>query len=128
MTEHGLRKIFDKTSGHCHFCGDPITFENRGWSDTPDGHWEADHVIQKGKGGAKSAENCLAACMRCNRLRWHRTGKSIREILLLGMIARKEVRRGSPLGKQLKVLRDTRLKENEWRREQRQRRRPVAEG
>jgi hypothetical protein len=115
MSEHGLRKIFEKTGGHCHFCGDPIKFENRGWSEKPDGHWEADHVIQKGKGGAKSAENCLPACMRCNRLRWHRTGESLREILFLGMIARREIRQGSPLGEQLKALRDARRKENEGR-------------
>jgi hypothetical protein len=116
MTEHGLRKIFDKTSGHCHFCGDPIIFENRGWSDTPDGHWEVDHVIQRDKGGAKSAENCLPACMRCNRLRWHRTGESIRNILLLGIIARKEIKHGSRLGHKLEALRDARLKENVGRR------------
>jgi 5-methylcytosine-specific restriction endonuclease McrA len=83
MRESSLRRIFDKTDGHCHFCGDAITFENRGWAEAPDGHWEVDHVIQKDKGGAKSADNCLPACMRCNRLRWHRKGKSIREILAI---------------------------------------------
>lgn len=30
MNEKNLREIYDKTSGHCHFCGDPIKFENRG--------------------------------------------------------------------------------------------------
>jgi len=53
VTEAALRRIFDKTTGHCHFCGDPIIFENRGWSDRPHGHWEVDHVIQRHKGGAK---------------------------------------------------------------------------
>jgi hypothetical protein len=31
------RRIFDRTAGHYHFCGDTILFENRGWADKPDG-------------------------------------------------------------------------------------------
>jgi hypothetical protein len=116
MRENGLRVIFDKTNGHCHFCGDPIKFQNRGWCEKPDGHWEVDHVIQRDKGGTKSAENCLPACMRCNRLRWHRTGDSIRDILLLGIIARKEIKNSSRIGRELLRLRAQRLIENEARR------------
>jgi hypothetical protein len=44
MGTNTLRAIFEKTNGHCHFCGDPITFEHRGWARVPDGHWEVDHV------------------------------------------------------------------------------------
>jgi hypothetical protein len=33
MTEKQQRQIWDKTSGHCHFCGDPVDFEKRGWAD-----------------------------------------------------------------------------------------------
>jgi 5-methylcytosine-specific restriction endonuclease McrA len=116
MRENGLRLIFDKTSGHCHFCGDPIKFQNRGWCEKPNGHWEVDHVIQRDKGGTKLAENCLPACMRCNRLRWHRTGDSIRDILLLGIIARKEIKNSSRVGRELLRLRAERLIENEARR------------
>ena len=76
MRESDLREIFDKTNGHCHFCGDPIEFGNRGWSEKPDGHWEKDHVIQRDKGGAHTSENCLPACTRCNRLRWARPARS----------------------------------------------------
>ena len=54
-----LRSIFDKTHGHCHFCGDPLKFDNRGWSSTMDGHWEVDHVIQRHKGGAITTKNCF---------------------------------------------------------------------
>jgi hypothetical protein len=56
MREGSLREIFNKTNGHCHFCGDPINFKHRGWSARPEGHWEADHVIQRDKGGPKTAE------------------------------------------------------------------------
>jgi hypothetical protein len=48
MREHALGEILAKTQGHCHFCGDPLVFENRGWIDQPDGHWEVDHVIERG--------------------------------------------------------------------------------
>ena len=116
MTEVALRRIFDKTTGHCHFCGDRIVFENRGWIDKPRGHWEVDHVIQRHKGGLESAENCLPACTRCNRLRWHRTGDGLREVLLLGVLAAKEIKAGTKVGVHLKELRKTRLAQNDLRR------------
>jgi len=116
MREYQLRAIFDKTSGHCHFCGDPITFENRGWSPEMNGHWEVDHVIQQDKGGAKTAENCLPACTRCNRLRWHRTGDGIRDLLLLGTIALKEIKNRTRMGRELETLRQERVDENAKRR------------
>ena len=116
MNEQDLRAIFDKTCGHCHFCGDAITFENRGWSETPDGHWEVDHVIQRDKGGSKKSENCLPACTRCNRLRWHRTGDGIRELLLLGVIAAKEIKGATQIGKDLQRLKRERLVKNIARR------------
>ena len=116
MNERSLREIFEKTGGHCHFCGDEIKFENRGWSETPDGHWEVDHVIQRDKGGAKTSENCLPACTRCNRLRWHRTGDGLRNLLLLGVIAIKEIKDGTAIGKQLEHLKKARLDRNVLRR------------
>jgi 5-methylcytosine-specific restriction endonuclease McrA len=116
MKEAALRRIFDNTNGHCHFCGDPIVFENRGWTDRPRGHWEVDHVIQRHKGGVKRAENCLPACTRCNRLRWHRTGDGLRDVLLLGVLAAKEIKAGTKIGVQLETLRTTRLAENVLRR------------
>jgi hypothetical protein len=33
MTEKQLRQVWEKTSGHCHFCGDAVEFEKRGWKD-----------------------------------------------------------------------------------------------
>jgi len=71
LRESALREIFDKTGGHCHFFGDSLRFDCRGWSERMNGHWEVDHVVQRGKGGVRSADNCLPTCTRCNRLRWH---------------------------------------------------------
>jgi hypothetical protein len=116
MRKHGLEGVFAKTQGHCHFCGDQLVFENRGWTAKPDGHWEVDHVIQRDKGGSKKADNCLPACTVCNRLRWHRAAASVQGLLLLGVISAKEIKNHTSIGRELSRLRDKRLTENEARR------------
>jgi hypothetical protein len=106
MTETQLREIWNKTSGHCHFCGDPISFRKRGYrSQRADGCWEVDHVIQRHKGGSVSIENCLPACTSCNRLRWHRRGAAIRSLLVLGLVANSEIEKLTETGKDLVRLR-----------------------
>ncbi len=117
MTENQLREIFDKTEGHCHFCGDPIIFHLRGFDPKyRRGYWEVDHVIQQGKGGKSSAANYLPTCTRCNRLRWHRRGKEIRELLFLGILARNEISKESKVGKVLAQRKRQRLEDNMGRR------------
>lgn len=117
MNEQQLRAIFDKTEGHCHFCGDSVIFERRGWKEGDlEGYWEVDYIIQRGKGGATSVDNCLPACTRCNRLRWHRTGAQVRELLFLGLVARDEIRRGSDVGQAILSLWEQRLLKNRQRR------------
>lgn len=45
-----LLLIFQKTQGHCYFCGDPLEFEKRGWCEGDlTGYWEIDHIIQRAK-------------------------------------------------------------------------------
>jgi 5-methylcytosine-specific restriction endonuclease McrA len=120
MTEKQLREVWERTSGHCHFCGDPVEFEKRGWKgDDLTGYWEVDHILQKAKGGSNSFTNCLAACTRCNRLRWHRKGEAVRELLFLGLIARDEITRSTTTGKRLTQLREKRLVQNKVRRTKR---------
>jgi HNH endonuclease len=111
-----LWEIFQKTGGHCHYCGDRLRFENRGWSATQNGHWEVDHVIQRRKGGHRGTANCLPACTECNRLRWARTGPALRRLVRLGLIATEEIDRGSPVGQHLNARLKRRLLENERRR------------
>jgi hypothetical protein len=120
MTRIDLRRIWEKTEGHCHFCGDPVEFDRRGWRDADlTGYWEVDHVIQRDKGGSVLADNCLPACTRCNRLRWHRKGEQLRELLFLGLIARDEIRSQSAIGRVLAHLRQARLTKNQSRRKNR---------
>jgi 5-methylcytosine-specific restriction endonuclease McrA len=117
MTKTELRQIWEKTQGHCHFCGDPVQFDKRGWRDGDlAGYWDVDHVIQKDKGGSVQADNCLPACTRCNRLRWHRKGEQMRELIFLGLIARDEIRQQTGVGRVLAQLREARLTKNKLRR------------
>lgn len=113
-----LAKVFLKTRGHCHFCGDEIVFEKRGWDRDLAGRWEVDHVIQRKKKGGSSIDNYLPACTRCNRLRWSRTGASLRRVIFLGLVAKDEAyyNPGSDLGAELRRLRIERLAENLRRR------------
>lgn len=113
-----LKIIFDRTDGHCHFCGDTIFFKKYGLKNVSDtaGVWEADHIKQKGKGGTKSAANCLPACYRCNRLRWHRKGDDIRELLFLGLITQEQIRKKNKIGAELLKLKEKRLHNNKKRR------------
>lgn len=117
-TNNKLKAIFEKTGGHCHFCGDSLVFEKYGVKDINDldGAWEADHIIQKGKGGSKSVENCLPSCVRCNRLRWHRKGANLRELIFLGLIAFDEIKKKTDLGNKISNLREKRLEANKKRR------------
>ena len=64
MTTKKLQQIFDHTKGHCHFCGDKLVFEKYGLRKDENGTWEADHIIQKGRGGSHNPDNCLPACYR----------------------------------------------------------------
>jgi len=106
MTESERRKVFDKTSGHCHFCGDALD----------PSAWQLDHVIQRGKGGRSSSENYLPACGKCNHLRWHRTGAGLRELILLGLVAKDEIKKKTDLGEMIDEQLKKRLARNAGRR------------
>ena len=114
FTNSDLRIIFDKTNGHCHFCGDSLIFQKYGLKNIYDinGAWEADHVIQKKKGGLKDIENCLPTCVQCNRLRWHRKGDNLRDLIFLGLIANDEIRKQSDTGKHFLKLKLKRMDRN----------------
>lgn len=118
FSERQLLEIFSRTSGHCHFCGDKLKLPLYGSSNGEDtrGAWEADHINQRAKGGLKAADNCLPACIRCNRLRWHRKGAQIRELLLLGLVANDEIKKRTKLGQKISALKKSRLVRNKSRR------------
>jgi hypothetical protein len=73
-------------------------------------------VIQRGKGGSRGPKNCLPACTPCNRLRWHRTGKQLRDLLLRGIVATGEIQRDTEMGQSLVKKMRQRLATNRRRR------------
>jgi 5-methylcytosine-specific restriction endonuclease McrA len=118
ITKQNLQLIYNKTSGHCHFCGDSVIFGKYGLKNAKkiSGGWEADHIIQKGKGGSNNVNNYLPSCIKCNRLRWHRKGSNLRELIFLGLIAKDEIKKKSKIGIQILKLRGRRQKANITRR------------
>lgn len=118
FTDIQLQQIFSKTKGHCHFCGDKLNFGRYGLKGRRKvkGTWEADHVIQKAKGGSKSHENCLPACVKCNKLRWHRKGSNLIELIEIGLIGKSEIKTGTKYGKIIKQKLLLRKRDNSKRR------------
>jgi 5-methylcytosine-specific restriction endonuclease McrA len=105
--------VYDKTEGHCHFCGDHI---NRRWRRSPHGHWHLDHITHKSKGGLDTVANYLAACTACNGLRWNRSGQSLRNVIRLGLIAKGQVKAETKIGKRLAELQKLQKATNRVRR------------
>jgi HNH endonuclease len=118
MSESAAERIFNMFDGHCHFCGDKIELNRHGYAAHMDGHWEKDHVVQKTKGGSDKRDNLAPACTRCNRLRWGRSGRSLRQVLFLGLVA-KEAAFGyheSVIGPEVRARRIEQLGENWYKR------------
>jgi 5-methylcytosine-specific restriction endonuclease McrA len=83
--------VHAKTDGRCHVCGevvDPLKFE-------------ADHVKNHTSGGASTAENYLPACKTCNGYRWHYLPQELQWILKLGIWAKTQVAKGTPVGHEI---------------------------
>ncbi|TSD03146.1 MAG: HNH nuclease [Parcubacteria group bacterium Athens0714_16] len=118
ITNNKLTAVFNKTKGHCHFCGDSLTLKKYGVKDIDNlnGSWEADHVIQKGRGGSKDIENCLPSCVHCNRLRWHRKGNDLRDLIFLGLIVNDEIKKNTAVGNKIIELKNKRIIQNKNRR------------
>lgn len=60
------RVIYDRTSGHCHVCGQKVYFTNYGRFGER-GAWEIDHSRAVATGGTDRLNNLLPACISCNR-------------------------------------------------------------
>ena len=84
--ESRLREIYNRTKGHCHFCGDPVVFERRGWAPDLKGYWELDHLIQRRKGGSSEQKSLLSqgAATPTNRKRTLEPGQQGLLLVLLG--------------------------------------------
>ncbi|MEQ9593711.1 MAG: HNH endonuclease signature motif containing protein [Cyclobacteriaceae bacterium] len=82
-------KVFNKTSGKCHVCGDVLE-ANR---------FEADHVMAHAKGGSNHFDNFLPACRTCNNYRWDYLSEEFQWILKIGVWARTQMEKETKIGR-----------------------------
>ena len=68
-------RIWNKTLGHCHLCGEKLRL---------DGKWQMDHVVPRARGGADEEWNLLPVCGFCNRLKSAAKTYRMRRILMYG--------------------------------------------
>ena len=65
-TKKELRKIYDKTNGHCNLCGKNLSFVNYGKL-SGRAPWEVDHSNPISRGGTSYLRNLYPVCPSCNR-------------------------------------------------------------
>lgn len=70
-TDKKRRKVFEKTDGHCAYCGVELEFES------PD--WCPEHLLARVHGGGDRLHNLVPACIPCNRRKHVRTPEGWRE-------------------------------------------------
>ena len=61
-----LNYIYDKSDGHCRYCGKKLAWKNYGVAGEK-GAWEVDHGIPFSRGGTNYFRNLWAICTKCNR-------------------------------------------------------------
>ena len=64
-------------------------------------NWHADHVQPHSGGGESSIRNYLPSCALCNRNRWHMLPEEVQAVLKLGVFAKNEIEKETPLGQAL---------------------------
>jgi len=88
LTPAERKKVLAKTSGRCHICGGTVEGEQ----------WQADHVTARSAGGLHTIDNYLPAHTICNNYRWDYLPEEFQYILKLGVWARTQIERGTPVG------------------------------
>lgn len=69
-----LKIIFEKTNGHCWYCG--ITIH-------PLDNWQVDHQQPRSQGGTDEIENLVPSCRSCNAGKGGRTVEQYRHSLVV---------------------------------------------
>jgi len=68
------------------------------------------------QGGKDDISNYLPICRTCNRLRWSFPSNKIRELFRLGMIAYREIKKNTEVGKAITQIYKKQLENNKQRR------------
>lgn len=66
-------KVYNKTNGHCAYCGTPLDLYGLSW--------DVEHVVPKSAGGDGSIDNLLPSCKTCNSMKNTKTPDEFREYL-----------------------------------------------
>lgn len=74
-----LRRIYERTDGHCHICGKKLSFVNYAVLGNR-GCWEVEHSKAKALGGTGHLNNLFPACIDCNRAKGTDTSKDARSL------------------------------------------------
>ena len=88
LTKTDKAEILSKTNGRCHLCGRQLSVDN----------FECDHVEKHTVGGSSDPTNFLAACRTCNNYRWHYLPEEYQWIIKIGVWARTQIERDTPIG------------------------------
>ena len=92
LTPNEREKVLEKTDKRCHLCGGEATNGKQ---------LVADHVLPHASGGEHKIDNYLAAHDFCNRKRWMYSPEEFQMILKLGVWARHEMEKRTPIGKKM---------------------------
>ena len=68
-------RVWNKTLGHCHLCGEKMK---------RDGDWEMDHVVPRASGGVNDEWNLLPVCGSCNGMKKGAKTYKMRRVLMYG--------------------------------------------
>jgi len=83
-------EVLAKTDGRCHICGGKVGAD-----------WHADHVLAHASGGVHAADNYLPAHALCNNYRWHYLSEEFQYVMKIGVWARRQIEKGTPLGRDI---------------------------
>lgn len=76
--------VWNKTGGHCYYCGLALTPDE---VDTIEGRYnswmDADHLLPKAKGGLDTLENMVPACKACNCAKGLKTLEEYRQYVAI---------------------------------------------
>ena len=101
MSSDTKREVFNKTNGHCAYCGKTLNFE---------GDWHIDHIKPKWAGGSNNISNKYPSCILCNTRKYLHTPEEFKDFMKSQIIKRQEY----AIGKYLFYLSDY-LKPEEYK-------------
>ena len=78
--------------------------------------WQADHVNSHAHGGAHAEDNYLAAHPLCNNYRWHYLPEELQIVMKLGVWAKAQAEKGTPIGMEIAERFSTHERSRERRR------------